>query len=500
MRWKLLFLLVLMACADSSKVAVQLLGVTPRVAAAGETVILRGAGFNTGSTVKIGAVNASIISSNAVEIQVVMPSLPIGEYNVLLRETDGTELVAPGPAVLGADDLDVVAREVLVKGTFSQQEALEIASQNGFSLTQFQTDISNILPACNQHYAVFRDTRGRTTAVALNELQVAIQRINPSYEANPRSLLTGSQIATNAVPTPLPIPTIDDPNLANVKVAVLDSGVSSHPSLLATLGVGENLTNFDNPSDPRALQSDVSDLGLYGANIMGHGTGVAALISGSSLGLSRGYAVGAPILPFKVCQTQAGKNRCNGSDVVFGICQAVAGGAKVINLSLGGKQPFRALKQVLLEVSAQNISLVAAAGNDGASANPPANYPANYPAAYALEVPGLIAVAASEFDGTNWLGSSYSTPGDWVSLSAPGANETAVVTDNGVAGYGIATLEGTSFATPIVSAAVARIIAKNPSWTPAQIKTRLENTAQAISCSRPKCGAGLLDINAAIQP
>jgi subtilisin family serine protease len=496
MRWKLLFLLVLMACTDSSKVALQLLGVTPRVAAAGETVILRGAGFTAGSTVKIGNITASIISSNAVEIQVVMPSLPIGEYNVLLREPDGTALIAPGPAVLGSDDLDVMAREVLVKGTFSQQEALEIASQNGFDLTQFQTTISTVLPTCNQHYAVFRDTRGRSTAMALNELQVALQRINPSYEANPRSLLTGSQIATNAIPTPLPIPTLDDPNLANVKVAVLDSGVSSHPSLLATLGTGENLTNYDNPSDPRALKSDVSDLGLYGANIMGHGTGVAALISGSSLGLSRGYAVGAPILPFKVCQTNAGKNRCDGSDVVYGICQAVASGAKVINLSLSGKQPFRALKQVLLETSAQNISIVAAAGNDGATANPPANYPA----AYALEIPGLIAVAASENNGTNWLGSGYSTPGDWVSLSAPGANETAVVTDNGVAGYGLATLEGTSFATPIVSAAVARLIAKNPSWTPAQIKTRLENTAQVISCSRIKCGAGLLDINAAILP
>jgi subtilisin family serine protease len=495
MRWKLLFLLVLMACTDSSKVVVQLLGVTPRVAAAGETVVLRGTGFASGSTVKIGAVNASIISSNASEIQVVMPSLPIGEYNVLLREADDTEFIVPGPAVLGSDNLDVVAREVLVMGTFSQQEALEIASQNGFDLTQFQTAISTVLPACNQHYAVFRDIRGRSTAVSLNELQVALQHINPSYEANPISILAGSQITTNAVPTPVPIP-MDDPNLVNVKVAVLDSGVSSHPSLLATLAAGENLTNFDNPSDPRALQADVSDLGLYGANMMGHGTGVAALIAGSSLGLSKGYAVGTPILPFKVCQTQAGKNRCAGSDVVFGICQAVANGAKVINLSLGGKQPFRALRQVLLETSAQNISIVAAAGNDGANANPPANYPA----AYALEIPGLIAVAASENNGTNWLGSSYSTPGDWISLAAPGANQTAVVTDNGVAGYGLATLEGTSFATPIVSAAVARLIAKNPTWTPAQIKARLEGTAQTISCSRVKCGAGLLDINAAIQP
>ncbi len=493
-RW-IVFLVVLMACTDSSKIALQLQSVSPRVAAAGETVVLRGSGFALGSTVKIGTLNASIISSSASEIQVMMPTLPIGEYDVVLRQPDGTELVAPGPAVLGADDLDVVAREALVTGAFSQQEALDIASQNGFSLTQFQNTISAVMPACNRSYAIFRDARGRSTTQALNDLQIALQSINPSYEANPRSILAGSQITTAATPIPLPIPIIDDPNLANVKVAVLDSGVSSHPSLLATLGTGENLTNFDNPSDPRALQSDVSDLGVYGNTIMGHGTGVAALISSSSLGLSRGYAVGTPIVPIKVCQTQAGKNRCDGSDVVFGICQAVASGAKVINLSLGGKQAFRALKQVLLETSALNISIVAAAGNDGASANPPANYPA----AYALEIPGLIAVAASEFDGTNWRGSSYSTPGNWVTIAAPGANETATVTDNGVAGYGIATLEGTSFATPIVSAAVARLIAKNPSWTPAQIKARLDATAQIIPCLRVKCGAGLLDINAAVQ-
>jgi hypothetical protein len=493
MRFALIALLCLVACNAPSPV---LLEVEPRVASAGDLIRLRGNNLPNGSSVQIGAQSASLVSSSRSEILVQMPNLPIGEYSLRLVGT-GIDVTVAGPAVLGADNTDVVAREVLVTGTFSRPEIENLASSTGFVVLSFSSTNLGSMPSCNRNYAGLRDTQGRSTSAAINELQTALRALNPTYEANPRSILAGSQRHVATVQPqnlPIPAPSPEDINLANIKVAVLDSGVSSHPSL-TSLQSGNNLTDFDNPADPRVKASDVSDLGIYANTPMGHGTGVAALIAGSSLGLGKGYAVGTPIVPIKVCQTSNGKNRCDGLDVVLGICQAVDSGADIINLSLGGKQPFRALKQVLTETANRGISIVAAAGNNGLDTNPPANYPA----AYALEVPGLIAVAATEQNGLDWVGSGYSTPGAYVTLGAPGANETAVVTDNGVAGYGLAVLEGTSFATPIVSAAVARVKAKNPTWTPSQIKTHLENTAQAIACAKSKCGAGLLDIPKAVQ-
>ncbi len=493
------FFVLLVGCTNPVTPTIsEINNVTPRVAQTGDSVILRGKGFVAGSNVSIGTSNAAIISSTTTELIVTMPNLPIGEYDLVLRQPNGTETRVAGPAVLGADNTDLVAREIIVTGVFTQSEISSIASSNGYQVLQLNSTSIGDMPSCNRSYAALRDTRGRSTSTAINELQAALQIINPAYEANPRSILAGSQTTSTKVypqgTIPIPTPSPTDINLANIKVAILDSGVSGHPSL-GTLETGHNLTNFDNPADPRAIATDVSDLGIYGNSTTGHGTGVAALISASSIGLSTGYAVGTPIQPIKVCQTTNNKNQCDGMDVVLGICQAVARGTNIINLSLGGKQPFRALKQVLLETSNKGISIIAAAGNNGIQNNPPANYPA----AYALEIPGLIAVAATENNGTNWVGSSYSTPGNYVTIAAPGTNETAIVTDNGVAGYGTATLEGTSFATPIVSAAVARVKAKNPTWTPAQIKSRLENTAQSIPCEKNKCGAGLLDITAAVQ-
>jgi hypothetical protein len=505
MRFLMALFLCLVACNTPTP---QVFLVEPRIARVGEIVRVRGSNLPTGSSIQIGSVNASIVSSSSSEIAVQMPTLPIGEYDLRIVGS-GIDQSLPGPAILGADDTDVVAREVLATGTFSRSELEALALNSGFVVLSFHSTSLGSLPSCNRNFASLRDTQNRSTSAAINDLQTALHALNPSYEANPRSILAGSQVYSQVYSQaysqahiarpqpqnlPIPIPAPSDVNLANIKVAVLDSGVSSHPSL-ATLQAGHNLTNFDNPADPRAIQNDVSDLGIYANTPMGHGTGVAALIAGSSLGLGTGYAVGVPILPIKVCQTTQGKNRCDGLDVVLGICQAVDNGANIINLSLGGRQPFRALKQVLLETSSRGISVVAAAGNSGLEANPSANYPA----AYALEVPGLIAVAATEQNGADWVGSGYSTPGAYVTIAAPGANQTATVTDSGIGGYGLAVLEGTSFATPIVSAAVARVKAKDPTKTPSQIKAHLENTAQTIVCTKNKCGAGLLDIGKAAQ-
>jgi subtilisin family serine protease len=511
--WLILFLV---ACNDlPQKLAPPTIGsVSPRVAAVGGVVTIRGLHFDPNASVKIGQASANLLSGTTDELRVQMPDLELGEYEVTVINTDAQTDNKPGPAIIGSDDLEVVSHEALVTlevGT-TPSRAGQIASETGFEITEYIPAIANISGACGQPRAVFRDTQKRSTTDAINALQIALEALNPQYQADPRGIFGGSEIQslntnpTRATPVAINLPD----NISNVKVAVLDTGVSDHPTFFSggssVLLPGQNLTKTDNPADPRVTLTDVSDLGLYTGATIGHGTGVAALIGARSSDTSAlnvgsdafGIASGVQILPVKVCASQNERNICYGSDVVQGVCSAIAHGANVINLSLGGRQAFRTLKNVLLEASVRGIVIVAAAGNSGEQ-DPT---PRHYPAAYSLEIPGLISVASAQFDGTNWRGSSFSTPGASVSLAAPGEQVlTAVVKDRGIAGYEFASLDGTSFAAPQVAATAAILRAMHLDWTPAQIKTRLlERVTTTANCTNQKCGAGVLNVTQAIQP
>ncbi len=516
MKYFLWLCIVLVACNDPSLKldAPSISSVQPRVAAAGSTITIQGLHFDPNTSVKIGQTSVNVLSSASTQLEVQMPNLEIGEYTVTVSNPDAQTDTKPGPAVLGADDLEVVAHQALVTlevGT-SQVQASAIATTNGFEIAEFIPAPNGVSGVCGQPRAIFRDTQKRSTTNAINALQVVLSSLNPQYQADPRGIFGGSEIQssstspTRAVPVPISLPS----NLASVKVVVLDTGVSDHPTFSVSPGSsvllpGRNFTNIDNPDDARETSSDVSDLGLYTGAIMGHGTGVAALIGARSSSIPAlnvgsdafGIASGVQIIPIKVCSSQNTRNVCYGSDVVQGVCQAIAQGAKVINLSLGGRQAFRALKNVLLEAANSGIVIVAAAGNQGEQSLTPTHYPA----AYSLEIPGLIAVGSAKLNGTNWQGSSFSNPGTWVSLAAPGEQiSTAVVKDRGIAGYDFANLDGTSFAAPQVAATAAILRAMHFDWTPAQIKTRVLERATLTTCAREKCGAGVLNVNQAIQP
>src|SRR5262249_15582946 len=94
-------------------------------------------------------------------------------------------------------------------------------------------------------------------------------------------------------------------------------------------------------------------------------------------------------------------------DVANGIIQAVNGGAKIINLSLGSPDASDFLRSVIQQVSRLNIALIAAAGNE------PVTTPF-YPAAY----PRVQAVTAIDQGQL----APYASRGSFVSLAAPGTS------------------------------------------------------------------------------
>ena len=120
-------------------------------------------------------------------------------------------------------------------------------------------------------------------------------------------------------------------------------------------------------------------------------------------------------------------------DVANGVVQAVNGGARVINMSLGsqGDSPF--LHSVLQDVKKQNIPVFAAAGNE------PVTTPF-YPAAYP-EVTAVTAVDQGKVD-------SYANRGSFVSLGAPG---TSIVCYDGANYFVVGTSASSAFASGIAA-------------------------------------------------
>jgi hypothetical protein len=119
--------------------------------------------------------------------------------------------------------------------------------------------------------------------------------------------------------------------------------------------------------------------------------------------------------------------------VANGIVQAVNGGARVINLSLGsqGDSPF--LHSVVQDVRKQNIPVFAAAGNE------PVTTPF-YPAAYP-EVTAVTAVDQGKL-------ASYANRGSFVSLGTPG---TSIVCYDGANYFVVGTSASSAFASGIAA-------------------------------------------------
>jgi hypothetical protein len=504
----------------------QITSVTPRFAAPGDLVTITGSGFDTRASVKIGDKIATISTVKSDSIIATMPPLAPNDYVVTVINPNQKSDSKPGPSVLGASTQtsDYIDGEVFVtlEPTIDEVKLKSLAAQNGFTVLKFIAPLPGSVGACSKGYGVLKDaTQGRSTKDAINK--VAEQ--SEVYDADPHTSGRGDAYIDPG-PTTNQKPEIDVINaeraynliksksisLSSSRVAVLDTGVSTHYEFMDTfafkaknLEAGKNFTPEDNVADPRVGSEDVSDLGFsQNAGAGGHGTGVAAVIAAiddnangqpaNVLSPIVGGAAGASILPVKVCTKD---NKCLGSDVIAGLCYAINQKVSVMNLSFGGDTPSHSLKAVLETANTQGIAVVAAAGNDGDSA------PAHYPAAYSSSIDGLIAVgsAAPTRVSLNWTGSAFSIPGAWVDLVAPGQTVyTATVNPSStfeVFGYG--NLEGTSFAAPWVSATAVMLKALYPDWTPAQIKTQIVSKAKPLTCSSLiKCGAGLLNMGDAV--
>lgn len=256
-----------------------------------------------------------------------------------------------------------------------------------------------------------------------------------------------------------------------VIVAVLDSGVAigggaAYPDRrgLDLAGIrllpGLDLVSGGAPVDRGVALSSTSPV------LFGHGTFAAAqIVAAVDNGIGgASIAPRATLLPVRVLGTS---NFGLFSDIAAGIDFAVAQGAKVINMSLGGRAGAGFLEAAIDRAHRAGVVIVASAGNEANDPDPPSDvlFPARYPQ--------VIAVGATAFDDTR---APYSNPGAGLDLVAPaGANSLREVAPGqrdaalapsflvdprtGAATYSMFWATGTSFASPQVAGAAALLIA-----------------------------------------
>jgi thermitase len=250
-----------------------------------------------------------------------------------------------------------------------------------------------------------------------------------------------------------------------VMVAVIDTGIDyTHPDLAANYAGGYDFVNLDgDPMDDHGHGTHVS--GTIAA-AMNNRTGDPAADEGIV-----GVAPNARILAYKVC---AGDGTCSDFAIQQAIAQAIADGAKVINMSLGSADASQSLSDSVQDAWNAGLVIVAAAGNDGV------DNVLFYPAAF----DNVISVAAFDEDHGR---ASFSNYGGWVDISAPGnvimstypMSSCVVSTDPGNTGC-YTWLSGTSMATPHVAGAAALVWSRGDVTTNSQVVDILLRSADPI--------------------
>lgn len=324
----------------------------------------------------------------------------------------------------------------------------------------------------------------------------------------------------------------------NTVIGIIDTGIDSdHPAIAANLLPGSK--NFvpaggfqgQEPSetgDPNAIE-----------DVDGHGTHVAGSIAGN--GRILGVAPNIGIRSYRVF----GSSSADTGWIVKAIIQAANDGVNVISMSLGGYdvigQTFlvdpvtgrktnlgndiadlRAFKRALQYAVDHGVLPVVAAGNEGIDAGNKAQVNDYLNAEYGGEglyfvgagfeapgsIPGVVTVSATGPDDSL---ASYSNYGSgFIDIAAPGGdnkrypNDADWYTDMCLSSYmggGYAWMDGTSMATPKVSAVAALLVDKYGPMSPQKLKGMLlRNSVNPVSgTDKGLYGAGHLDAYQALK-
>lgn len=260
-------------------------------------------------------------------------------------------------------------------------------------------------------------------------------------------------------------------------IGVIDSGVDGgHPDLQGQVinkwydaWNTKWVSGLDSSWNPQ--ETDPSRYRGDGA----HGTHVAGIIAAKDDGKGIvGLAPHSRILSVRIFSPDSNRNSwgyVGDFGVAKGIVAAVDYGANVLSNSWGGKGYSATLKSAIDYALTHRVVFVAAMMNTSKDE-------VEYPAAY----PGVIAVGATTPHNER---ADFSTTGGWISVGAPGEGILSCLPrwweQDGTGNELLYDYwEGTSMATPFVSALAALVLEEHPTATPYQVKKIIEDTATDI--------------------
>ncbi len=262
----------------------------------------------------------------------------------------------------------------------------------------------------------------------------------------------------------------------NVTVAIIDSGARlQHPDFAGRIWTntaeipGNGIDDDGNGYIDDVTGWDFANNDNDPTDDQGHGTNVASIVGAvgnNEIGFA-GVDMNCKLMILKALNSS---NQGWYSWWVEAMYYAVDNGANVINMSLGGTDPFAEMQTAVDHALQNNVLVVACMMNTNASTP-------FIPAA----LNGVLSVGATSPDDSravpfNWSSSSGSNYGSHIDVVAPGDyvyglhfNSDAVFTSF---------WSGTSQATPHVAALASLLIAQDPTSTPGEVADIIRNTAE----------------------
>lgn len=491
-----------------------------------------------------------------------------------------TEEYNPVPRPIASPAVSGAVEGILVKfraaGTESAQEraqaqrmadgASALAARHGFTLRRSRAITSRL-------HAMQLESISNTSALmeilAVVQADPAVEYAEPDGRRYPHAvpndpLYANQWYLQNASTTPAAIDAVTawdtTTGTSSLVIADLDTGVRyDHPDLLTTAAGGRLLPGYNfvsnasvandgdgrdaDASDPGdwLSQADVSSAQFSGCtvgNSSWHGTRTAGILgaaTNNSLGVA-GITWSGSILPVRVLGKWGGAD----SDILPAMLWAAGihvdgvpdntHPANIENMSLGasGSCP-QSYQDVIKQLTARGVLVVASAGNDGGPVSSPAN------------CAGVAGVAGLRHAGTKV---GYSSLGPEIALSAPAGNcvntgsgqpclySIDTTTNLGTTTPGASSYTdqsnpnlGTSFSAPIVSAIAGLMLSVNGNLNSAQLIARLQEGAtkpfpttsdtgtpavchlptgasdlqnSECSCTTSTCGAGMANAKGAV--
>ncbi|MBE7049344.1 MAG: hypothetical protein E7394_01060 [Ruminococcaceae bacterium] len=213
-----------------------------------------------------------------------------------------------------------------------------------------------------------------------------------------------------------------------IKVGIIDTGVcTSHPDLSGRIADGVNFT--------------LEDTGTF-EDYNGHGTHVAGIVAAEKNGM--GVVGVAPKSELYIAKAFDKSGKTDYGAIEKSIFWLIDKKVDVINMSFSSPNTFPRYKNLIHFANQKGITLICAAGNDGANGKNTIGYPARFNE--------TIAVSAVDI---NKKVADFCSKGNSAEISAAGIDIYSTFLNNG---YAI--LSGTSMATPIITGAVAILQAK----------------------------------------